>query len=96
MKSPREIIIQPMVTEKSTIKRETENLYTFKVVMDANKNQIKHAVEELFQVKVLDVRTMNFLGKMRRMGRFSGRKPTWKKAVVKIAEGSSIPLFEGL
>ncbi len=96
MKNPREIILQPMITEKSTIKRETENIYTFKVAPDANKNQIKHAVEEIFQIQVIDVRTMKFLGKMRRMGRFTGRKPTWKKAVVKVAEGSTIPLFEGL
>lgn len=96
MKSSREIIIQPMITEKSTLKREMENIYTFKVACSANKNQIKHAVEELFQIKVLDVHTMKYLGKMKTMGRFTGRKPLWKKAVVKVEEGHTIPLFEGL
>lgn len=93
---PREIIISPLLTEKSTVKRETENVYSFKVARKANKAQIKYAVEELFKVEVEAVHTINVLGKMRRMGRFTGRRPSWKKANVKLAPGGVIPIFEGL
>ena len=96
MMNPREIIISPLLTEKSTIKRETENIYTFKVAAKANKQQIKHAVEELFKVKVVSVHTMNVLGKMRRMGRFTGRRPSWKKANIQLEPEARIPIFEGL
>ncbi|MFP4458605.1 MAG: 50S ribosomal protein L23 [Candidatus Zixiibacteriota bacterium] len=96
MKNPRDIIIAPLLTEKSTLKREAENVYSFKVARGANKRQIKEAFEELFKVEVISVNTMNNLGKMRRMGRFTGRRPSWKKANVKLAPGGTIPIFEGI
>jgi len=96
MRDPRDVIVKPFLTEKSTIQRESDNIYTFCVARDANKREIKHAVEEIFQVEVKDVRTMNYLGKMRRMGRFVGRKSSWKKATVQLVPGASISIFEGL
>ena len=92
----REIIQRPLITEKSTIERETWNIVTFAVRPDANKMQIKAAVEELFDVKVLRVRTARVLGKKRRVGKHTGRKPLWKKARVQLREGDSIEFFEGV
>jgi large subunit ribosomal protein L23 len=91
-----DVIRRPIVTEKSNIGREEQNLVTFAVAPDANKHQIRRAVEELFDVNVLEVRTMRMRGKMRRLGRFAGQKPEWKKAVVRLAEGQSIEFFEGV
>jgi large subunit ribosomal protein L23 len=96
MNNPREIIVHPLVTEKSTSMREINNAVAFCVKKNATKRQVKMAVEEIFKVKVIDVRTMVYLGKMRRLGRFTGRKPSWKKAIVTLAAGSTIPLFEGI
>ena len=96
MIEPRKIILSPFLTEKSTSAREARNIYSFKVAPEADKRQIKDAVEALFRVEVVDVRTMTYLGKMRRMGRFTGRKPLWKKAVVQLKAGANIPIFEGL
>ena len=72
------------------------NIVTFAVAPDANKIEIKRAIEELFDVTVLDVRTSSMLGKMRRVGAHRGRKPSWKKARVRLREGDTIEFFEGV
>jgi large subunit ribosomal protein L23 len=94
----RMIIQKPIITEKSTGLKETSNKYVFKVDPHANKKQIKKAVEELFSVSVLDVRTAVYRGKrsvvMNRAGRFEGLKPAWKKAYVTLADGDSIEIFD--
>ena len=91
-----QVIQKPIVTEKSNIGREEVNLVTFAVDTRASKHDIRRAVEELFDVKVLVVRTMNQPRKTRRIGRFMGRRPAWKKAMVQLAEGQSIEFFEGV
>ena len=91
-----EVIRRPLVTEKSNIGREEENLVTFAVDPRASKYDMRRAVEELFQVQVLVVRTMRQPRKTRRIGKFMGRKPAWKKAIVRLAEGQSIEFFEGV
>ncbi len=90
-----QIIKRPIITEKTT-KLKEENKYVFEVHPKANKQMIKNAVEKLFNVKVLDVKTMNMKGKLRRLGRFEGYKPNWKKAIVKLAKGQTIKLLEEL
>jgi len=90
------IIRRPIVTEKSSIGREEQNLVTFAVDPRANKHQIRQAVERLFDVSVVEVRTMVMPRKKRRMGRFLGERPRWKKAIVRLAEGQSIEFFEGV
>jgi large subunit ribosomal protein L23 len=96
MKDLRQVIQRPVVTEKSTIDREQRNVVTFAVHPDANKHDIRRAVEELFSVKVLDVRTSNVRGKTRRVGKFTGDRPSWKKARVRLRAGDSIEFFEGV
>lgn len=91
-----QIIRKPLVTEKSNIGREEGNVVTLAVDPRANKHEIANAVEELFDVTVLEVRTMRMPRKSRRVGRFMGRKPEWKKALVRLAEGQSIEFFEGV
>ena len=91
-----EIIRRPLVTEKSNIGREENNLVTFAVDPRANKHEIRRAVEALFEVSVLEVRTMRMPRKTRRVGRTMGRKPEWKKAMVRLAEGQTIEFFEGV
>ena len=91
-----EVIRRPLVTEKSNIGRETQNLITLAVDPHATKHDVKRAVETLFNVQVLDVHTMRMPRKTRRVGRFAGRKPEWKKAVVRLAEGQTIEFFEGV
>ena len=91
-----QIIRKPLVTEKSNIGREERNVVTLAVDPRANKHEVKRAVEELFGVDVLDVRTMRMPAKMRRVGRYMGRKPQWKKAIVRLAEGQKIEFFEGV
>jgi len=93
---PRQIIKSPIITEKSTIEREFENIVTFRVSPRANKLEIRSAVEKLFDVKVVEVRTSRVKGKSRRVGRFVGQRPSWKKARVKLREGDSIEFFEGV
>ncbi len=90
------IIRRPLLTEKSNIAREEENLATFAVDPRANKHEIRRAVEELFDVEVLEVRTMRQPRKKRRMGKHMGYRPEWKKAIVRLAEGQSIEFFEGV
>ena len=96
MSDPRQIIRRPIITEKSTIEREFDNIVTFRVDPRANKLEIKSAVEELFDVKVMEVRTSRVKGKPRRVGRYTGRRAAWKKARVKLREGDSIEFFEGV
>jgi large subunit ribosomal protein L23 len=91
-----QIIRRPLVTEKSNIGREEQNVVTFAVNPQANKPEIKNAVETLFDVEVLEVRTMRMQGKKRRLGAHMGRKPAWKKAIVRLAEGQTIEFFEGV
>jgi large subunit ribosomal protein L23 len=96
MRNVHQVIVRPLVTEKSTDQLEREGAYSFVVARDANKVEIAQAIETLFGVKVKDVRTMQYRGKERRLGRFVGRRPAWKKAVVKLREGDSIEIFEGV
>ena len=90
-----QIIIRPIVSEKSYVLA-TVNKYTFRVHDDAHKTQVKQAIEELFDVKVLDVKTMSVKGKPKRRGYSSGFRRSWKKAIVEVREGDSIPIFQGL
>jgi large subunit ribosomal protein L23 len=86
-----DIIRRPLVTEKGVMKKETELTLCFEVAPHANKVQVKAAVEKLFKVKVDQVRTANFEGKERRRGRFSGFRPDWKKAYVRLKAGEKAP-----
>ena len=96
MKSPYDIIVKPVITEAS-MDMLADKKYTFKVAQDANKVEIKKAVEEIFDVKVEKVTTMNFDGKLKRMGRFEGRRAAYKKAVVKLtADSKAIEFFESM
>ncbi|ACL68880.1 50S ribosomal protein L23 [Halothermothrix orenii] len=96
MKDPRDIIIEPIVTEQSMDLIEENNTYTFKVAKDANKIEIKKAVEEIFNVDVIKVNTINVRGKKRRLGWHEGKRPDWKKAMVRLSEGDRIEIFEGM
>ena len=96
MKDARDIIIAPLISEKSMGMIEENNTYTFKVDKRANKIEIRNAIEEIFNVDVLKVNTMNMLGKKRRLGYNQGKRPDWKKAIVKLAEGDRIEIFEGM
>ena len=89
-------IKRPIVTEKSTSMLQDSNQYVFEVDRNANKIEIAKAIEELFSVKVKGVRTYNMMGKQRRMGFKSGRKASWKKAIVTLREGDTIPVIEGV
>jgi len=91
-----DVIQQPLVTEKSNIAKEEANIATFRVDPGASKHDIRRAVEELFEVKVLNVRTMRQPGKKKRVGKHVGRTPAWKKAIVELAEGQTIEFFEGV
>ena len=88
-----DILIKPLVTEKGITEKEEQRTLCFRVAREANKIQVKQAVEKLFNVKVDEVRTANFEGKLRRRGRFAAYRPDWKKAYVKIAEGQKVPEF---
>jgi large subunit ribosomal protein L23 len=92
----RTIIRRPVITEKSTVERESHNIVTFAVDPRAGKLEIKRAIEELFSVQVVDVRTSRVRGKKRRVGKKEGRRPSWKKARVRLASGDSIEFFEGV
>jgi large subunit ribosomal protein L23 len=90
-----DIVVRPIITEKSTLLKDAGNQYIFEVQRDANKIEIKKAVEKLFKVKVVSVRVSNMLGKKKRLGRFEGKKSDWKKAVVKLSPKDKITIFEG-
>lgn len=90
------ILRAPLITEKGSLLRDTENLYLFRVAMHANKIEIKRAVEQIFKVKVDSVRTVRIHGKVKRVGRKVGRRSDWKKAYVKLKPGEkTIEFFEG-
>ena len=93
MRNPYEVLIKPVITEKSSGLM-AEGKYTFRVDKAANKIEIKHAVESIFKVDVTSVRTMNMPGKLKRQGKTSGMTPEWKKAIVTIGAGQTIPIFE--
>ncbi|MBN2539793.1 MAG: 50S ribosomal protein L23 [Deltaproteobacteria bacterium] len=90
------VIKKPLVTEKSTIARDEENKYFFEVDRKATKIDIRNAVEKIFKVKVVDIHTINVAGKKKRMGRITGRKRNWKKAVITLAPGGTIEVYEGV
>ncbi len=95
MKNPYDVIRIPWVTEKATIEKDEQGTLCFKVLPAANKVEIKHAVETLFSVKVDSVRVMNVRGKLKRYGRYAGKRPNWKKAYVKLKDGSkTVEYFE--
>jgi large subunit ribosomal protein L23 len=91
-----QIVKRAIITEKSTILKDTSNQYIFEVDARANRIEVGKAIEKLFKVNVLDVRVMNVLGKKKRMGRVIGQKRSWKKAVVTLAPGSRIEVHEGV
>ena len=93
MNRPYQVLKLPVITEKSTFVKENLRTLTFRVARDANKQEIKQAVEKIFKVKVDSVRTSNFHGKTRRQGRFSGRRPDWKKAYVTLKKGEKMIEF---
>ena len=88
-----EILVRPLVTEKGVTKKDEERTLCFQVAAGANKAQVKSAVEKLFKVKVSEVRTATFEGKLRRRGRFAGYRSDWKKAYVKLKAGEKVPDF---
>ena len=90
-----EIIKRPLDTEKLDRMRDRENKFAFEIHLKANKTEVKQAIEQLFKVKVLDVKTSIVRGKFRRLGRSEGQRPNWKKAIVTLKEGDAIQLFEG-
>lgn len=95
-KDARNIIISPVLTEKAIKMKAETNSYTFWVDINANKIEIGKAVEELFKVKPLGVRTYNLRGKPKRLGRWTGRRPRRKKAIVRLKEGDTVTAFEGM
>ncbi len=88
-------VVRPVVTEKTSAAYQARGEYVFQVASDATKPAIRSAIEKLFGVKVTGVWTMNVRGKMRRMGKTSGTRPNWKKAIVTLREGDKIEIFEG-
>ena len=95
MKGPRDVIQAPLISEKGTALAESANQFLFRVRPEANKIEVKRAVERLFKVKVVDVRMARYLGKLRRIGRSMGRRSDWKKAYVTLKEGDKIDFFGG-
>ena len=95
MKNAHDIIIKPIITEDS-MDRLADNKYTFKVAKDANKIEIARAIEEIFDVKVAKVNTISVKGKEKRMGRYTGFRPDWKKAIVTLEGEKTIEFFEGM
>lgn len=95
MKKGRNIIIKPILTEKISDLQESQNKYAFVVDREANKIEIRSAVESKFDVKVIKVATMNMKGKLKKMGRFEGRRSNWKKAVVTLEKDNKIDFIEG-
>jgi len=96
MKEARRILHLHLMTEKSNLLKEQVNAYVFRVARDANKKEIKQAIERSFGVKVATVRTLTVPAKPKRMGRFEGKSTAWKKAIVKLKEGQKIAAFENV
>ena len=94
MKDLSKVIRRPLITEQGAMMRELHNQYYFEVAPEANKPEIRQAVEHFFGVKVTQVRTMNCRGKIKRMGRHQGKRADWKKAIVTLAKDDSIDIFE--
>ncbi len=94
--TPYEILKRPLITEKSTIQKEAQNQLTFEVARKSNKVEIRRAVEKVFNVHVVGVRTMQMRGKGKRFGRTMGRRRHWKKALVTLAKGEHVEFFEGV
>lgn len=90
------MVRHPILTEKSALQKDAYNKVTFKVAPDATKRQIKEAIQNIFNVTVLDVRTINMLGKKRRFRMRMGKRPDWKKAIVTLKPGDKIEFFEGV
>jgi large subunit ribosomal protein L23 len=90
-----DVVRRPIVTEKSSLLKDTGNQYVFEVQRDANKIEIKKAIEKLFKVKVVSVRVANMDGKVKKLGKSFGKRPDWKKAVVKLNPKDKITIFEG-
>ena len=89
-----DVIQKPLITEKTTVEKDTRGIVAFQVHRDANKLEIKEAVEKIFQVKVVDVNTINVSGKAKRFGKHFGKRSNWKKAYVTLKQGSSVDFFE--
>jgi large subunit ribosomal protein L23 len=94
--NPQQIIQRPLVTERSMVMRDTLNKYAFRVHPKATKPEIRKAIQELFNVKVTHVATMNVLGKPKRLGRPVGRRAAWKKAIVTVAQGQKIEHYDAV
>ena len=94
MNDPRSVVLRALITEKGTALRELRNQYHFEVARDANKIEIKRAIEAIFSVKVSSVRTQQLRGKVRRQGRYVGKRSDWKKAIVTLLPDQKIELFE--
>lgn len=93
---PNEIIIRPLITEKTSIQKEMHNQVTFEVDRRANRIEVKRAIETIFKVRVAGVKTMQIMGKTKQRGRVTGKRRDWKKAVVKLLPGERIDFFEGV
>ena len=94
MIDPGKVLLQALISEKATTLQEQANCYVFRVAIDANKLEIKHAVEKAFNVKVKNVATAKVMGKNKRMGRFEGKRSDWKKAFIWLKPDNKIELFE--
>jgi large subunit ribosomal protein L23 len=92
----QQIVVKPLVTERSMNLRDDENKYVFQVHPKATKPEIRKAVEELFDVKVVSVTTLNVVGKPKRLGRYAGHRSSWKKAIVRVAEGQKIEIYDAV
>ena len=96
MKKNKHILRKPIITEKATWMKENSNKYVFEVDKQCNKIEIRRAIEEEFNVSVVNIRTYSTHGKVRTRGRFSGRRPDWKRAIIQLKEGDTIEFFEGV
>jgi large subunit ribosomal protein L23 len=96
MKGAYQVVQRPLLTEKGTRLKDEANQYVFRVAKRANKVEIKQAIETLFKVTVVDVRTLPVRGKTKRLGRFQGKQADWKKAIATLKTGDSIELYEGM
>jgi len=96
MKDIYAVIKKPIITERSAYLKERGNKIIFQVEVNANKRDIKKAVEKVFNVHVMDVNTLNVKGKVKRFGKSFGKRPDWKKAIVTLKEGDKIKLLEGI
>jgi large subunit ribosomal protein L23 len=93
---PYDLIIRPLITEKTNIQKESDNQITFEVDRNANRVEIKRAIQDIFNVRVASVKTMQVKGKTKQRGRIIGKRRDWKKAIVKLMPGERIDFFEGV